>query len=550
MQSEHDKFSRADLDSLDGTDSSNYHAAQARSIIEVELDDCRHIILEQQSALRAALDLVSRIADSERVGSNAPAEDGFSVDSSVGIPDAPPLELIFMLFPGYQWSDHISEESFERMAAEILEEHCKGQVFQQISVCVYVRAIFHFLYLARSTTSSTVRNRLFQTTSTYIAAAVQSIHKFDILAAPSLLSIQALLSINQCWILNSYAARQITALGHHKIQDTAPSTGVQRDVHNALLWCFFLDKTLSSLLGRPSSLPDLNVSSTDLIGIDSSLPYGSLFRICLEIAQIQDKLSNRRTMDTLDDLETRMRRLLPDLQGKRNATHRSMELDWISADFCFYAVMVEIHRTRLRCSFSPMIRRETLLCARRSVEAFQYLQQHPTELPGFNDPYPSFLTWSLLFYPLSPCFVLFCNIIGSLDRNDYDLMRNIIQALSQYKHDPHLQKLFDLLASLEKLCEPLFQADDDGYSHSHQEAASSLYPRVSLDPAAVHSLNEGTEAGHMSAPDGDLARAMEVASGIPTPVIGSSGDWLMWQLFNTQVPLGWMNPEFAGYGAL
>ncbi|OJK02977.1 hypothetical protein ASPACDRAFT_40293 [Aspergillus aculeatus ATCC 16872] len=577
MPGEHEQTSRGDLNSPAGTDSSNYHAVQARSIIEVVLDDCRHISHEQQSVLKAALDLVSQMADSVPVESTTSAEEGFSVDPSIAVPEAPPQELIFMLLPGstsregYQWPDHISEESYERMAAEVLDENCKGQVFHRLSVCIYVKAIFHFFNLARSTTSSTLKRRLFQSASIYIAAAVQSIHKLDILAPPSLLFIQALLSsallmqhlgrVNQCWILNSYCARQITALGYHRTQDSPSPSAVQKDIHNALLWCFFLDKSLSSLMGRPTSLPDLLVPPTDLVGFDSSLPYGSLFRTCLEIAQIQGELlsipahekrkSNRQIMEVIDSLETRMRRLLPDFQGNRSSTHRPIELDWIGADFCYYAVLVEIYRTRLRCSFSPMVHKETLLCARRSLEAFQYLQQHHAEMPGFNDPYPSFFTWTLLFYPLSPFFVLFCNIIGSLDRSDYDLVQSIVKTLSQCKHDPHLQKLLDLLTSLARLCEPLFQTNDAGDGAVSQGVAAGTSPvRIPSTPAVARAATNGAmETGHTSTQESFLAHGMnQEASGILDPGNSASSDWLMWQLFNTQMPLGWMNPEFAAYG--
>lgn len=148
--------------------------------------------------------------------------------------------------------------------------------------------------------------------------------------------MQHLGRVNQCWILNSYCARQITALGYHRTQDSPSPSAVQKDIHNALLWCFFLDKSLSSLMGRPTSLPDLLVPPTDLVGFDSSLPYGSLFRTCLEIAQIQGELlsipahekrkSSRQIMEVIDSLETRMRRLLPDLQGVRLSTTRIVNI--------------------------------------------------------------------------------------------------------------------------------------------------------------------------------------------------------------------------------
>lgn len=70
-----------------------------------------------------------------------------------------------------------------------------------------------------------------------------------------------------------------------------------------------------------------------------------------------------------------------------------IQYDWVAADFCFYAIFVEVYRTLLKCSFSPHIHRECLVCARKSLKAFHFLQQHPEEMPGFQDPYPSFLVW-------------------------------------------------------------------------------------------------------------------------------------------------------------
>lgn len=69
-----------------------------------------------------------------------------------------------------------------------------------------------------------------------------------------------------------------------------------------------------------------------------------------------------------------------------------LKYDWVAADFCYYAIYVEILRTRLRCTFTPLVHKECLVYARRSLEAFRFLQQQRAEL-GFDDPYPSFLTW-------------------------------------------------------------------------------------------------------------------------------------------------------------
>lgn len=50
---------------------------------------------------------------------------------------------------------------------------------------------------------------------------------------------------------------------------------------------------------------------------------------------------------------------------------------------------------------------------------------------------------------------------------------------------------------------------------------------------ALPSIQSLTNAG-----DTDLGQDV---SGSDT---GASADWLMWQLFNSEVPLGWLNPDF------
>ena len=66
--------------------------------------------------------------------------------------------------------------------------------------------------------------------------------------------------------------------------------------------------------------------------------------------------------------------------------------DWVSVDFCYYAILVEILRTRLRYAPSPLTHRECLSYARCSLKAFQYLQEHVVNELDFA-PYPFFLTW-------------------------------------------------------------------------------------------------------------------------------------------------------------
>lgn len=105
-------------------------------------------------------------------------------------------------------------------------------------------------------------------------------------------------------------------------------------------------------------------------------------------------------------------------------------------------------------------------------------------------------------------------------------MHQITTGLSQFKRDPHLEKVLNLLTSLERLCESLFHEDGEALSRSNLQMQG---------PAeALPSVRSFTNAGD------NIDLGQDTADSEP----GLSADWLMWQLFNSEVPLGWLNPDF------
>lgn len=204
----------------------------------------------------------------------------------------------------------------------------------------------------------------------------------------------------------------------------------------------------------------------------------------------------------------------------------------------------------------------TLLYAENSLKAFLLLLERPEEVPGsgFDDPYPSFLTWfagtaslqyapltktcrrSLFIYPLSPFFVVFCNIIGTLNHDGYVCMQRIIDKLSGFKQYPHLEKLLNLLRSLQGLCDPLFQEQSE--NHLISENSFSFEDPSDLAATNRHAAIPDTSANRsVTDPQGNdtMPQNEPTSSNIEN---GPSADWLMWELFNSQVPAGWINSDF------
>lgn len=153
---------------------------------------------------------------------------------------------------------------------------------------------------------------------------------------------------------------------------------------------------------------------------------------------------------------------------------------------------------------------------------------------------------TLFLYPLSAFFVVFCNIVGTLDRGDYELMRDITERLSHFKDDPHLRKLLNLLQSLERLCRPLFSEQARGMSTTGSNTLGGGEP-VSFAGGNEHSTSPITmEAAAPTDPlHDDMVRRDEHMPGME---LDFSADWMMWQLFNSQIPAGWFHEDDNPFG--
>lgn len=136
--------------------------------------------------------------------------------------------------------------------------------------------------------------------------------------------------------------------------------------------------------------------------------------------------------------------------------------------------------------------------------------------------------------------MVFCNIVGTLDHGDYELMRDIIQRLSHFKDDPHLRKLLNLLQSLERLCEPLFPGNGGGVPATENITLNGD-ESVLFTGRDDHLVGPTTMEGFADPLHDDL---QGVDGRVPDTELDFSADWLMWQLFNSQVPATWFPKDY------
>lgn len=122
-------------------------------------------------------------------------------------------------------------------------------------------------------------------------------------------------------------------------------------------------------------------------------------------------------------------------------------------------------------------------------------------------------------YPLAPFFVLFCNVVGTSDLGDLQLMQDVVDSVSslmtENKFVERLQRLCNALLSL---CRPLVQ---------HQALPTPL-----VEPA---------EAASSKMPSSGLTTSeLQSSDAMAT---SSWDDNLMLQLFHCQPSLEWYNAE-------
>ncbi|KAJ5350403.1 transcriptional regulator family: Fungal Specific TF [Penicillium brevicompactum] len=465
------------------------------------------------------------------------------------------------------------------MASTVLSDRDKdhGQVFYQYCVCVYVKAIFHLFQKPRAYKDPRMNEQFLRSKKLYEVSAFRALNSLNFLNAPTLPFIQSLISaalfmqylgnMSQSWILNSYAARLIVALDYHEVRNPLGNSELDEEIHSVVYWCFYLDRTLSTLLYRPLSLPQPRISPTHLITADQSLPHIPLIRILLDLAQIQGELldcgkagDTRQILQNHSRLQERMEIIHSRLESSRTSAPDLVSSDWIAGDFCYYAILVDVLRSRLKYAFSPLTHKECVSYSRKSLKALHHLQKNLEHTPGFVDPYPSFLTWTVLLYPLSPFFVLFCNIIGELDMDDYNLIQDITHSLSQFTASPYIAKLLKLLDTLQSLCMPLVQAKE---RLGPQAKLASLYPAMATrrdqwltgdqlpirDQLAMRDQLTSQEPTYSTeSPFGESGNLN--SQQLQTPEESYRDEEMMWQLFNSQLSLEWFESEpfsFQGY---
>ena len=138
---------------------------------------------------------------------------------------------------------------------------------------------------------------------------------------------------------------------------------------------------------------------------------------------------------------------------------------------------------------------------------------------------------TMLSYPLCPFFVVFCNVVGTSNARDFELLQDVTDGISSLiTENKYVNRLHRLCSTLLGLCKPLVQSI--GLQGDVQASHHRLAPDTA--PYAPSSAFGPPPCGL------DVTKGNESADAF---LPSSWNDDMMWQLFQSQPSLDWFNAD-------
>ncbi|RPA83973.1 hypothetical protein BJ508DRAFT_413008 [Ascobolus immersus RN42] len=375
----------------------------------------------------------------------------------------------------------IKPSSFEKMFQEIQTAIANGSDRVNTASFLVVNGILPFLYqqvllntdpAAAEVSRTDIEATLKQCSYNCQVAA----RNLGILMTPTVQNVQALVfaamvaqenaNPGECWTYCSHACRLIQALGLHRQSGYRNMTPTEADeARTAFWWLYSLDKGMAINFGRSPQLLDydIDVEYPDTpVGIEQNPAYWILCKAYADMAKIQGQIyvelySVSASYQPVEKRERVIQALSNDLSEwweraciafASNPAFKT-EPDLVSETYLFhfgyFNTLAMIYRVRSTYRQStpaagePPYDSDCLEAARQALGVCVNIQN------DFPDPssLSSIAKWIFLYYPLTPFFILFGNVVttGNLE----DLKR--LEATVTF-----LQFVRDESEGLEKLC--------------------------------------------------------------------------------------------------
>ncbi|KAJ5749649.1 hypothetical protein N7533_006677 [Penicillium manginii] len=538
-------------------------------------------------ALEHALTIVKVFATASHQGYHAQHDENEHRDASI-VDNIPP-ELHYMTIHGSSkmeaqglvWADHLSSQTMERMSLAIMSNTVYGEMALQYKLCLFSKATTFISRWLRVCPSDQMSEYLDKSRKVYSAATLECLRRIDFTRSPNLAMLQALLAgaavvqlhgdTTRSWFLVSLASRSIVALSYHKMTSFDSDSDEENEIRRCIYYCYYMDKTLSMLLLRPPSLPQLPFNPADLVPTDPQLPISMHVKILVKLARVQDValslvlkdprhqiLANKEFM--LENIQTELKSIGDEIQQSRYPPHRepSIMIEWDTVDFTFFSIATTVLRLDSSSLQDKTRREECLRYARKALHSMQACQKHICSKSSIT---PDYLFWTVLLYPLTPFFVIFCNVVATSNMDDLRLLKEVTVTISRLKEQYIIgMNLHRLLSELIGLCAELHDIPSSGDPRRSQEGRSSCNRATHIQMLSNGGdFETGVDIADQTAslptpgqdempPDGlpSLPESQSVCHELGDPATRSASIWddgLMFELFNLQPSVEWLDIE-------
>ena len=160
----------------------------------------------------------------------------------------------------------------------------------------------------------------------------------------------------------------------------------------------------------------------------------------------------------------------------------------------------------------------------------------------------------MLYHPLTPFFVLFCNVVSTSNLTDFHTLKRVTSELeSLVELSNSIAKLQTLFNSFLELCEGLV-------SEKRQKTAATDADRdvqVPNLPQVLHPLAQQLDHAPDSTESSSTSTPHDLLQSTYAPLIAPEADFLLtlsgtpstldseWRLFDVQPTLDWLDADFS-----
>ncbi|CAG5186277.1 uncharacterized protein ALTATR162_LOCUS11540 [Alternaria atra] len=566
--------------------------AEAQDFIRREIKTGNHMPAERLAVLKEAMSFVNHLSQVNKPwgSSNPPTTRVLDVLEDISYPS---IEVLYWMVRDLKgrnlgphvldYFKHVSPKSLKNMGYALIYRTADPETLLLYSICVNSAAFKFINTVLGEDRMEEVGAGMLESAARYLKSIKLAMTRIHLLSAPSLVLLQSLLcsafiaqgagDLTHCWTFITAACRMCEDLGlEAQVKACRTETEDDIEIYYCYTWCHILDKNYSMMQGKSRFLLEYD-------GLDAALssPFNkgmsSLLSTYLHFVPIQaiymselhpDRISNKKSLlsrvdivvkDLLDRLEQVYTRItsLHAASESWGGLHVASELSTVH--FSYHSLRTSILRSRQICQPAKQrIDVDCLQSARMAMTTLKVIQEESMTITDVR-AHVSYMHWTVLYHPLTPFFVLFCNIVASSSESDFQLLTTVTSQLDGLAdQSPPIAKLQTLFKSFIGLCEGLVNKTKETSPHAAQCAhsqqtvghdrsvTSAPQPPAQLSgeqlqlPLNTNRIN--TEYANSVQPADDMA--MDFPTDNSIGLLDPS-----WGLFDTQPTMGWLDADFS-----